>query len=66
MFMPFTQPRKFSGVKSVWIGDTDTAGLLHGSRKTQKKQSTDSFILLIFFSFTYIENLRFSFKVLGF
>lgn len=32
---------------------------LNDSRKTQKKQGTDSLILLIFFRFTYIENFRF-------
>lgn len=71
MFMTFTQPSKFSGVQSMWIGDSDTTCMVHtyflqGSRKTQKKQSTDLLILLIFSRFTYMKNFRFSVKVLGF
>lgn len=71
VFITFTQPIKFSGVQSMWIGDSDTTCtvhtyFLHGYRKTQKKQSTDSLILLIFSRFTYIKNFRFSVKVLGF
>lgn len=37
MFMRFTQPSKFSGVKSIWIGDIDTTGLSAWFRENTKK-----------------------------